>query len=69
MVKSPFFMVKSTIFGQTTAANNPGPLPPFRGTQDAYNFDAEKIAELLQKGGEINEEELVVAWFNQSDIR
>lgn len=27
--------------------------------EDAYNFDAEKIAELLQKGGEINEEELV----------
>lgn len=27
--------------------------------QDAYNFDPEKVAELLKKGGEINEEQLV----------
>ena len=29
--------------------------------EDAYNFDPEKLAELLQKGGKIDEEELVVA--------
>ncbi|CAK9066089.1 Phosphopyruvate hydratase, partial [Durusdinium trenchii] len=27
--------------------------------EDAYNFDPEKVAELLKKGGEINEEQLV----------
>ena len=30
--------------------------------EDAYNFDSEKVAELLKKCGANNREEIVAAW-------
>ena len=36
--------------------------------EDAYNFDSEKVAELLKKCGANNREEIVAAWQLNKDV-